>query len=151
MKNLLAVVLIVFFAVPVSADTWCQWSGTEGTDCKSDRDGVFRTPFPTRSEATINEHGYYRLVVTQPTLGENQVRDEEVWAFEDNVITKTWTVRDLTAQEINEREAGAMPLSEYYLWKVLRLKNVVTTQELQDNLPEELKDAYLARKALLGD
>jgi len=150
-KLLIALALSLLVAGPLYADTWCEWTGTEGANCKSDTNGYVVLPngLPIAvDEENFNRHGYYRLITTDPVLGENQVRDEVVWGFSDNTITRTWTVRDLTAEEIDQRAASPMPLSEYYLWKALIVKGVITQQEAANALPQDLIDAYLARDRL---
>lgn len=153
MKKTMIVVLMVLFAAGASAaDQWCQWDETSGINCQSDSRGyIVINGFKVSTPAIANAKGYYKVVVTEPTVGADQTRDAEVWAFSDNTITKTWTVRDLTATELDQREAGAMPISEYYIWKALLVKGVITQQEAATYLPAELIDAYLARKRLLGD
>ena len=149
MKKLITIVLLTFFfASSAYADRWCQWSGTQGIECKNDRDGVLNLPFPTRTEALINTKGYFRVTITQPTIGANQVRDAEVWGFADNQISLTWSVRDLTAAEIQARTAGAMSLSQYYIWKTLLATGVITQQQAANHLPQKLIDAYQARDAI---
>jgi len=153
MKRIIIIALFIILMTPLAyADRWCQWSGTEGTECKNDRDGVLNMPFPTRTESIINSYGYYRVTITQPVIGENQTRDAEIWGFADNQISLTWSVRDLTAQEILERDARAMSLTDYLQWNALVVGGVFTSQQivtyLTANYPE-IVDAYLARKALL--
>ena len=151
MKKLI-VLFIVLFSTVSFAGTWCQWSGTEGENCKSDTRGYFTLPsgIPVASK-DFNEYGYYERIVTEPIIGPDQVRDAEVWGFADNEITLTWTVRDMTATEIDNRIASPMSVTNYYIWKVLIATGTITIQQAQDNLPQELIDAYQARKRLLGD
>ena len=153
MKKLIIIVLLTFFFVSFAyADRWCEWSGTVGENCKNDRNGVVYLPFPTSTESIINNAGLYRVTITQPTIGVNQVRDAEVWGFADNQITQTWTVRDLTAQEILERDAREMSLTDYLQWNALVAGGVFTSEQivtyLTVNYPE-IVVAYLARKTLL--
>ena len=153
MKKLIMITLLTFFFASFAyADRWCQWSGTEGENCKNDRGGVLYLPFPTQTEAIINAKGYYRVTTTQPTIGADQVRDTEVWSKVDNEIFLTWTVRDLTAQEILERDASAMSLTDYLQWNALVAGGVFTSEQivtyLTANYPE-IVDAYLAMKTLL--
>jgi hypothetical protein len=161
MKKLIvfAILLIAPFAY---ADTWCMWSGTEGENCRSDNLGSIRMPSDlsdktlannviSGTEGDYNAVGFYKLTTTQPEIGENQVRDAEVWDKVDNQITRTWTVRDLTAEEIDNRIASPMSVTNYYIWKALIATEVLTIQQAQNNLPQELIDAYQARKRLLGD
>ena len=153
MKRIIFTVLMVlFFSATSIAGDWCKWIDSKGEQCLSDSKGyILIEGRPIKTESTANDYGYYRLTVFTPDRLPNQILDTEVWSLVDNQMLRTWTVRDMTATEIAEREAEAMPLSEYYLWKVLVLKGVVTGAELSANLSVELKDAYLARKALLGD
>jgi hypothetical protein len=152
MRKIILCVTVLFMLSGIGyAETWCMWDGSKGTDCRDDSNGyiILTNGMPVSiDEENFNRHGYYRLIVTNPVLGADQVRDAEVWGFGGNEITKTWTVRDMTVTEIDIRDAGPMPLSEYYLWKVLHLKGVITTQEIQNNLPQELQDAYMARDRL---
>ena len=124
--------------------------GTKGENCISNRNNVLISPDgrPTRTESIINSWGVFRVAITQPALGVNQVTDAEIWNKVGNLITLTWSVRDLTAEELDEQAAQPMALSDYYQWKILVLKGVVTKAELATNLPQELKDAYLARERM---
>lgn len=137
----------VFLAAPVHADQWCQWDGTQGVECQSDSKGYIVVPngFKVSTESIANGHGLYHLTITEPSLGTNQVKDVEVWGLIGNQMSLTWTVRDLTTDEIDAKTASPMPLSEYYLWKALIIKGVITTAEAAAALPQELIDAYLAR------
>ena len=135
------------------ADRWCQWSGTVGENCKNDRNGVLYMPFPTRTESIINSYGFYRITTTQPTIGADQVRDAEVWDFADNQISLTWTVRDMTATEIDNRAASPMPVHAYYVWKAFMQAGIFTQAQLvayfQANQPDMI-EAYQARDRLLN-
>jgi hypothetical protein len=44
-----------------------------------------------------------------------------------------------------------MPIGQYYLWRALIAKGVITQQEAAMYLPAELIEAYLARKRIKGD
>lgn len=147
MKKFIIGFLFVLFISPMAlADQWCEWSGTQGINCQSDDSGfILIDGRPTRTESIANAAGWYRVIVTEPSVGADETKDAIVWGFASNEITKTWTVRDLTPAEIDERDAGAMPLSEYWLWKTLLLTGVITQQQAIDNLPSELIDAYQAR------
>ena len=96
MKKLIVIALTLLFASSAYADRWCEWSGTEGINCRNDRNGVLLSPtnFPTSTVAKINSWGVYHVTETQPVVGEDQRRDAEVWGFADNEITLTWTVRE---------------------------------------------------------
>ena len=147
MKKIALILTMLFVASFAHAGMWCEWSGTKGENCVHDSNGVLMSPLniPTRTESTINSWGLFRVKITQPVLDENQVKDAEVWNKVDNEILLTWTVRDMTPAELDAREAEAMPLSEYYLWKTLIVTGVITQQQAANNLPPELIDAYLAR------
>ena len=147
---ILAILLVTSFAY---ADRWCEWSGTVGENCVNDRHGVLMSAegIPTRTEAIINSWGVYRVTETQPVIGENQRRDAEVWGFADNEITLTWTVREMTATEIDNRIASPMSVTNYYIWKALLVTGVLTQQQAVNNLPPEMIDAYQARERLLGN
>ena len=153
-RSIFIIACLMLFSTPLFAGTWCEWSGTEGINCKSDSRGYITLPSGLRvsiDQVNFNSHGYYERITTQPTIGTDQVRDAEVWGFADNQISLTWTVRDLTAQEILERDASAMPLSEYYLWKAIVAGGLFTSAQvvtyLTANAPE-LVDAYQARKTI---
>ena len=156
MKRLILVLFLSFIATPLVAGTWCMWSGTEGTNCQSDSRGYVRMPdgHPIgASEANLNYHGFYERIITQPTIGEDQVKDAEVWGFADNEISLTWSVRDMTATELDNRAASPMSVSDYYLWKALMTGGVFRQAQLvayfQANQPEMI-DAYQARDRLLN-
>ena len=153
MKKIVLITAILLIASFAHADRWCEWSGTVGENCVNDRSGVLLSPagIPTRTVATINSWGLFKTTETQPIVGEDQRRDAEVWAFADNEITLTWTVRDMTATELDNRIASPMSVTNYYIWKALIATGTITIQQAQDNLPQELIDAYQARKRLLGD
>jgi hypothetical protein len=87
---------------------------------------------------------WYELVVTPATLGTDQVTDEIVWGFEDNKITKTWTARDMTADEIDARDGAAMSLELYTYIKWQIAEGNITP----NTAPADLKKAYLARQRL---
>ena len=164
MRKIILCVAVLFVLSGVGyADQWCEWDGSQAVNCQSDsRTGVpygvliSPTGTPTRVDTNIDlihSWGFYRLEVTYPVLGEDQVRDAEEWELythpiNEDKITKTWTVRDMTATEIDVRQAGPMPLSEYYLWRALIVTGVITQQQAQANLPQELIDAYQARDRL---
>ena len=133
---------------------YCEWDSTKGVNCQSDDKGYIRRVdgLPVGGgEVNYNDNGFYELVVTEPTIGADQVRDAEVWAKPDNTITKTWTVRDLTATELDQRIANPMSITDYYLWKALLVTGTITQQQAVNGLPAEMIDAYQARKRLLGD
>ena len=143
------IVLLTFFiSTAAYADRWCQWSGTEGENCKNDSKGILNMPFPTKTETLINTKGYYRVTINQPSIEINQVKDTEIWDKVGNQISLTWTVRTLSDAEIDARDSEAMPLSEYYLWKVMLTTGIITQQQAQQYLPAELIEAYRARNRM---
>jgi len=150
MKKFILILAIVFISNLAYADTWCMWDGSQGTNCQSDSKGyiVVQNGFKVHTESILNSHGYFHTTITHPAVGENQLRDQEVWDKVDNEITKTWTVRDMTSEEIDEHIASPMQISEYYIWKALLVKGVITQQDAVDRLPQDLIDAYLARDRL---
>ena len=150
MRRIILCIVALFIMPALSqADSWCQWDGEQGINCQSDSRGYIRVDgFKVSTPSIANAGGYYRVDNIDPVVGENQVRDEIAWSFSDNVITRTWTVRDLTAEEIDQRVASPMPLNTYYIWKALIAKGVITQQEAAQRLPQELIDAYLARDRL---
>jgi hypothetical protein len=149
------ILCLMFTLIPslLFAGTWCQWSGTEGENCKS-TSRTFITINGGRVTVyaeNLNPLGWYESTITQPTIGEDQVKDEVVWDFADNEISKTWTVRDMTNTEIDTRDAEPMSVSDYLQWKAI-IQFTSATQEqivtyLQANAPE-LVAAYQARDRL---
>lgn len=149
MKKLFIFSLLLCLASTSFAGQWCEWDGLAGINCQSDSRGyILIDGFKVSTPAIANTKGFYRLVVTPASLGPDQVVGAEIWGFTANEITKTWAVRDMTAQEIDERNARAMNLDVYWLWKALLLKNVITAQEAAATLPQEMIDAYQARDRL---
>ena len=153
MKKFIVVALFVFFISPLAlADQWCEWSGTQGINCQSDGRGfILIENRPTRTPSVANAAGWYKVIVTEPSVGVDETKDAEVWDKVGNQITLTWTVRDLTATEIDEQIASPMQIEMYYVWKALLATGTITQQQAADNLPQEMVDAYMARKRLLGD
>lgn len=159
MKTIFISLLLFCFIVPASADTWCKWdkANSTTTECRSDSKGyIVADGFKTRTPALANARGYFKVVGEAPDVKVTQVAEFTGYTKDGNLITRTYSVRDLTAAEIQAQEAAAMPLGEYYLWKFFRR---IVTQELgrkdaqfntavQADLPQKLIDAYLARKAI---
>ena len=146
---ILATFLTVSFA---SADSWCEWDGSQGVNCQSDGRGyILIEGRPTKTESIANAAGWFKVTDTQPSIGADQVIDAEIWEKVGNQINLTWSVRDMTAEEIDGRDAGAMDITDYYIWKALLVTGTITQQQAIDNLPAEMIDAYQARKRLLGD
>ena len=150
MKKIVLCLMFLFTPSLLMAGTWCQWDGSQGTNCQSTSRTyiMINNVRVSISAENLNPRGWYERTVTQPSIGEDQVKDAEVWGFADNEISLTWTVRDMTQAEIDTRDADAMPLSEYYLWKTLIVTGVITQQQAVNNLPAELIDAYQARDRL---
>jgi hypothetical protein len=157
MKKILLVLLFsllftvsTFAEKSAFAETWCQWSGTEGYNCKSVIRGyVIISGVKVAADAdNLLSRGFYPLITTEPTLGENQVKDSLVWGFANDEITLTWTVRDLTTTEIDQNTAAIMSRDIYAIWRVLFWKGVITQQEAATILPQEMIDAYQARDRL---
>jgi len=141
-------------APPLYAARWCAWSGTEGTNCQSDTRRYLLALDGHKisvDEANLNAFGFYELTTTQPTIGADQVKDSEVWGLVGNQMSLTWSVRDMTATEIDNRIASPMSMTDYYIWKALLVTGVLTQAQATANLPAEMIDAYKARARLLGD
>ena len=153
MRKFILCLLFIFIPSLLFAGTWCQWDGSAGTNCQS----ITRTYITinnvrvTVSAANLNPRGWYELTVTEPSVGEDQVKDAVVWDFVTNQISKTWTVRDMTAVEIDTRDAAVMPLIDYLQFNLMVAKGVATPAEivayLTTKYPEVLA-AYLARDRL---
>ena len=150
MKKFILCLMILLVPTILFAGTWCQWDGSAGTNCQSTSRTyiIINNVRVSVSAENLNPRGWYELTVTEPTVGEDQVKDAIVWGFATNQISKTWTVRDMTSEEIDTRDASPMPLSEYYLWKTLIATGVITQQQAVDRLPTELINAYQARDRL---
>ena len=53
------------------------------------------------------------LVVVNPALGDNQIKEGPTVDITDTTYTRTWTVRDKTAAELNsDKEANAVAIVE---------------------------------------
>jgi len=150
-KNVALILVLLVFPVTVNAATWCNWTGSEGENCQSDSKGFIRTAegLPVGvSTAGLNPRGWYELTDTQPTIGEDQVRDEVQWSIADNQISHTRTVRDLSAEEIDERTASAMSLSDWRQWSAIQLISGATNQQMRNYMGDELVEQWLARNRL---
>ncbi len=131
------------------ADTWCMWDGSKGINCQSDAKEYLRleSGLPIGGgEANYNDNGYYKLTRTQPTLDTaTETKDAEVWAKVDNQISLTWTVRDLTQDELDEITAqGVLDWQLYHVLKWMATEGYINPA----TAPQGLKDAYLARQRL---
>jgi hypothetical protein len=156
MKKVLSIaVCLLLFASIATAGTWCQWNGSEGENCKTTDLVYIRIgDHPvTVAKENLNPFGWYELTITEPTVGADQIKNEMVWSFENNEIGLTWTVRDLTAQEIQDRddlitaEEGLISRELYYVLRWLINENVITSTNVA-NAPAALRDAYQARGRL---
>jgi len=135
---------------------YCEWDGTKGVNCQSDDKGYVRRfdglPVGGGVE-NYNDNGFYELTDTQPTIGADQVKDEVQWSFANDQISRTWTVRDLTAQEIQDRDdfiaarEGRISREMYYVLKWLIAEGVISSTNI-NNAPNALKNAYQARGRL---
>jgi hypothetical protein len=152
MKKFILCLMIVLVPSLLFAGRWCQWSGTEGENCKSTSRTyiIINGGRVSVSAENLNPRGWYELTVTQPTIGTNEVKDVEVWDLVNDEMSKTWTVRAMTAEEIDTRDERAMSVNSYCLWKALIVTGVITQQQAIDNLPARLVDAYQARGRLGG-
>ncbi|MCP4262754.1 MAG: hypothetical protein GY774_35395 [Planctomycetes bacterium] len=149
MKKIVMIIAMLLITPFAYADQWCEWSGTAGINCINDRYGVISLDgVPTRTEAFINSFGLFRLTITQPAIGADETTNAEIWDKVGNQLSLTWSVRAMTQEEIDQRDSSPMSLSEYYLWTTLEATGTITIQQIQDNLPQELIDAYLARDRL---
>ena len=154
MKRFFMLVVMVSFASPAFAGTWCEWTGTTTVNCQSDSKGYVRRsdglPIGGGGE-NYNANGLYELITTEPQIGANQVKDAEVLEFVDNTITRTWTVRDLTAAEIDNRVASPLSVNDYWQWRAIQLAGGWTDAQMLTRLPADIVEAFKARKRLLGD
>lgn len=156
MKSIIVCLVLLFAAVQAHATDWsvvnecCQWSGTEGVNClpvKRVNNMTYITLPNGLNISTVTSlhlNDYYPKVVTEPALLSTQAKDAEVWAFENDEITLTWTVRAKTDTEI----AQAMSFDAYRIWKVLISESVLTTGQITPHLTQAEIDAYLARQEL---
>ena len=161
MKQLIiAVIVILMASVSAISGEWCQWDGSQGVNCQPDTPGfIVIGGVKTRTPAIANAKGWYKLLVVKPTVAADQIVDGETWAFSGDTIIKTPIVRDMTAEEIANRSALPMSLADYVQFRLFIESGAYTQQELvallRQHLPaeaaQELIDAYLARKQLLGD
>jgi hypothetical protein len=160
MKKLLLVICLLVVPTLALGATWCEWSGTAGENCKTDnKNGIIRIGgVNVKYESGKNSRGYYELIVTEPAVSDTETKEvPPIWDFVANQITKTWTVRDLTAEELNARIAMGGDI--YWLFKIVlnapipnKGEPLVTPAKLLgQGVPQWLIDSYLARKAIEGD
>lgn len=153
MKKL--ILILVLIPTISFAGQWCKWDGSKGVSCQGDSKGyiIVDNGFKVSTESILNGHGFYELTITEPTVGANQVKDAEVWGLVGNQMSLTWTVRDMTTTEIDERTAGPMTIEDYLQFKILThpTYGIVTKAQLrtylENNYPEVI-DAFEARDRL---
>lgn len=155
MKKFVFCLVIMFVPSILFAGTWCQWDESAGINCKSTTKTsiVIDDHRVTVSAENLNPRGWFERTITQPTIGPDQIRDAEVWDKVDNQISLTWSVRDLTATELDNRAASPMSVNDYYVWKAFMQAGIFTQAQLvayfQANQPEMI-EAYQARDRLLN-
>ena len=132
---------------------YAQWNGSRGVNQCSDAAGYIALPSGLNvsdpgDDSNYNSHGYYRVIVTQPTLSATETKDQEVWDFDGSTITLTWTVRNKTQDELDEETAhGVLDRQLYYVLKWLFNEGVITQTNV-NNAPQALRDAWAARTRL---
>lgn len=124
---------------------YAQWSGTEGFSQQSDSKGYLVSPVDGVKiiPAVAADHGLYPIIVTEPSIGTDQIKDAPVWGFDGSEITLTWTVRDKTTAELEQEAAGElMGRDTYYaiytLLNLLISKGVCTQNEYVSTLPNKM-------------
>lgn len=156
MKTIL-VMMFVFLASPVFAANWCRWDVAtgKGYGCVNDNRGYIKIHTGLRvggGPDNYNSHGYYNLIITEPTIADNYKKDAKVWSFADNKINLTWTTIELTQTEKNLVDARTLSEELYYVLKWMvntpGAVNTTTGQLDPSTAPAALKKAYLARQAL---
>lgn len=157
MRILLTTIVVVFMTSTSFASQWCEWSGSEGINCQSDSKGyILINSIKTRTPALANSKGWFKVTETPVTPGADQVIDAEVWSFASPDIGKTWSVRDMTTQEIQDRDdqiavQDVLTRNEYYILKMLMLPGIInlTTGAIDVSVvPQYMIDAYQARGRL---
>jgi len=151
---LLAIVLIPSLAM--AGIRFCQWNNDDKQPFACQTvvrvNGQHQITLPDGTVVTTvqaaNDAGLYRLRFVAPTIGENQKRGDKTYSLMGNEITMTYEVIDLTQEEIDAITAQVMDMNIYYLWKLLMETGVITVQQALDNVPQEVIDAYQARKRL---
>jgi len=150
MKKLLFAILFVLIASP-AISRWCYWNGTSGESCQTDNKGYLKVDSVGISggEINYNSHGFYELTITQPTLADDETKDAEVWSKDGNQLSLTWSVRDMTQDELDEIDAdeGLISREMYYVLKWLIDEGVISAANIS-NAPAKLKAAYQARGRL---
>lgn len=123
---------------------YAQWDGTKGVNQQSDAKGYLIAPDGHKIAPDVSvEFGLYPVVVTEPSVGTDQIKDTAVWGFADDQISLTWTVRDKTSDELAQEAAGElMGRDTYYaiytLLNLLISKGVCTQQEYVSTLPSKM-------------
>ena len=129
---------------------YAQWSGTEGFGQQSSTKGYLKAPSDGHN-ISVDEaatHSLYPVVVTEPSLGADQVKDAPIWGFDSTEISLTWSVRAMTQDEIDSRTAGPiLSIEGYYILKNLFDAGVITTTDV-NNFSQVMQDAYAARNRL---
>lgn len=154
MKKIILFITGLLFISSISfAGTWCQWSGSEGENCKTTdlryiKIGPKGDHPVTIAPQNLNPMGWYELTITEPDIGADEIKDAEVWSFVDNAISLTWTVRDMTQAEIDTRDAEAMDPTMFYLLRGLIANGTFTLEQASSWFPQESIDAYQARSRL---
>lgn len=151
MKILLSILFVILFAGQSVAGQWCQWDGSKGVNCQSDHRGyIVINGYNVKTPAIANAEGFYKVIETYPIITSDQVITTEQWSAPvGNHINKTWEFRDKTAIEIDQEIAQPMSVNDYYQWKAMIFKGLITEQEAASLLPPELVNAYLARERLM--
>jgi len=147
MKKYIMLVLMLVVPTFAYAERYCQWDGSKGYNCQTDDKGFIRldSGLKIRGVSAYNSYGYYRLTDTEPVYDpETQSRDQEVWGFTSPEMTLTYTVRDLTEEELNEIAAQPMSVEMYQHNKWLANEGVTNPS----TMPQWMRDAYQARVAL---
>ena len=140
MKKLIFAVILLLISTSSTAGTWCHWTGAVGQLCKDDSKGyIVISGRPISTPAVANAHGYYKVTITSDTPGA-----ETVWVLDGTGLLKTPSIT-----EIDEDKSKPMAVGQYYLWKALIAKGLITQAEAVNFLPAELIDAYQARERLL--
>ena len=91
MKTLILTLLLVFSAQVANALTYCYWTGTAESNCRTINNphtDYYTLKLPsgtiTFTQASANALGYYEYVVVTP---EGDTKDTSEYTFADNTIT----------------------------------------------------------------
>ena len=140
MKRLILTALICLLSSPVLGGTWCKRSESNpdiGVNCKdTGSSGVFQLPSGAYvAEKDYNEYSYYEKITTEPEVLADQVKDAETWRFDvpTSTFDYSWDVRDLTPQEVIDRDDQVLTNAEemgrfgYYLLNSLLKPGAIKT------------------------